>query len=231
MNDSFAKLPCETVTVGADSGDGGLDVVLLHGYAMRPTDLSPFASALNITGRYLFPQAPHSVSPAGYGWWPIDEERRSRSLAAGPRDLAEEDPPGRIAARNALQAFLVQHRAATRTLVLGGFSQGGMLALDYLLHGTDDIAALVLLSSSRIALTDWQHLRGRLRDLPVFVSHGQDDADLAFEAGERLYSFVSDAGARAVWCPFDGGHETPLKVWRELRKFLNATQFKYSAPA
>jgi phospholipase/carboxylesterase len=97
-----------------------------------------------------------------------------------------------------------------------------MLALDWVLRGTRPVDALVLLSASRLAARDWQAHRARLRDLPVFVSHGTADRDLAFAAGERLRDFVLESGARVSWVPFEGGHEIPLVVWRGLRKFLSA---------
>jgi phospholipase/carboxylesterase len=56
--------------------------------------------------------------------------------------------------------------------------------------------------------------------VPVFVSHGTADRDLAFSAGERLRDFVLESEARPTWVPFEGGHEIPLIVWRGLRKFL-----------
>jgi phospholipase/carboxylesterase len=89
-------------------------------------------------------------------------------------------------------------------------------------RATHPIEALVLLSASRIAVRDWQPHRARLSDLPVFVSHGTADQDLAFAAGERLRDFVLESGARTSWVPFEGGHEIPLVVWRGLRKFLAA---------
>ncbi len=214
-----AGLNCHSATIG----DGGsFDLVLLHGYAMQGGDFAPFAQSLGIPGRYFFPDAPASVPGGGYSWWPIDQERRMMSLAGGPRDLAEQDPPGRSAARATLRQFLAGIGTAdpSRPLLLGGFSQGGMLAVDYTVHCDAAIAGLVLLSSSRIALRDWQPRGQRLRALPVFISHGRGDHDLAFSAGQALHEFVRGAGARTVWCPFDGGHETPLNVWRELRRFL-----------
>jgi len=78
------------------------------------------------------------------------------------------------------------------------------------------------MSASRVALEDWQPRRARLDGLPVFVSHGQSDRDLAFAAGEALRDFVLDSGARVSWVPFESGHEIPLVVWRGLRKFLGA---------
>src|SRR6185295_11481995 len=122
------------------------------------------------------------------------------------------------AARAALIEFLAAARAAHPglPLVLGGFSQGGMLACDTVLVGGTDVEALVLLSASRIAFDEWQPVAARLAALPVLVSHGDADADLAFAAGERLRDFCRVSGARVTWQPFDGGHEIPLAVWRAL---------------
>jgi phospholipase/carboxylesterase len=69
-------------------------------------------------------------------------------------------------------------------------------------------------------LSEWLPHRDRLRDFPVFISHGNNDSDLAFSAGERLRDFVLEGPARLTWVPFEGGHEIPLVVWRGLRKFL-----------
>jgi phospholipase/carboxylesterase len=60
----------------------------------------------------------------------------------------------------------------------------------------------------------------RLRGLPVLVSHGRADADLAFAAGERLRDLLAGGGADVTWVPFEQGHEIPLEVWRALRKFM-----------
>jgi len=90
------------------------------------------------------------------------------------------------------------------------------------LHGSIRADGLVMLSASRIRRKAWEREGQRLRGLPVFVSHGRRDTDLAFAAGEGLHDFVRAAGARTTWVPFDGGHEIPLIVWRNLRIFLNA---------
>lgn len=197
-------------------------VVLLHGYAMRPTDLSPFAHSLGIDARFYFPQGPQSVSDRGFAWWGIDEEARAVALERGSRDLAAADPPSRLAARTGLEAFLREVSPADREppIVLGGFSQGGMLACDTVLRTSAPIGSLVMMSASRIAIRDWMGHRNRLNEMPVFVSHGKADADLGFAAGERLRDWLTDAGAAVTWVPFDGGHEIPLVVWRELRRFL-----------
>jgi phospholipase/carboxylesterase len=199
-----------------------LQVVLLHGYEMRPEDLEPFSHSLNVPATFYFPRGLLRLPSGMHCWWPIDQERRARQMQSGPRDLFEEDPAGRGAARAALIECLaaVRSGAPELPLLLGGFSQGGMLSSDTLLCGAGRAAGLVMLSSSRIAFRDWQHRSGALAGLPVLVSHGTHDPDLAFSAGEALRDFYRNSGARVTWQPFEGGHEIPLVVWRALRRFM-----------
>ena len=201
-------------------GDPGapLVVIVLHGRMMEAADLAPFARSLGVAAHFVFPDAPLVVQPRGRSWWPVDSEERARRVAAGPMDLHAMDPAGRAEARALLGGLVAQF--AGRTVALVGFSQGGMLAMDYVLHADAPPAALALLSSSRIAWDDWQPRLPRLAGLPVLVAHGSADAELAFAAGERLRDAAIAGGAAVTWLPFDGPHEIPLVVWRALRKFL-----------
>jgi phospholipase/carboxylesterase len=211
-------------TTAVGSTDAPLALVLLHGYAMRPADLSPFAHSLGVPALFLLPQGPVTSPIGGHAWWPVDLDAREAAISRGPRDLTNDYPGGLAAARDRLGAFLdeVATRFRPRRVALGGFSQGGMLSLDWILRGSRPVDSLVLLSASRLAARDWESHRARLRDLPVFVSHGEADQDLSFAAGERLRDFVLESGARVTWVPFASGHEIPLVVWRGLRKFLSA---------
>jgi phospholipase/carboxylesterase len=221
-------------TVIGDIATAKIVVVLLHGFAMEPSDLSPFALSLGVPGLFLFPRAPLDALPEpdlprGRAWWHIDPVARMRALAVGPRDFCGEHPAGLPDARATLGRFLdaaldLDPRTRALPWVLGGFSQGGMLACETFLRAPRPLAGLALLSSSRIAFDEWQPLIDRradeLRGLPVFVSHGRADRDLAFRAGEALRDCLAAGGADVTWVPFDEGHEVPLVVWRRLRKFL-----------
>lgn len=204
--------------------DPRLVVVVLHGRSMRAGDLAPFANSIGVAARFVFPQGTVPLPGGGHAWWPIDEEQRIEALREGPRDLAEAHPDGRPAARAGLVKVLreARLRAPEARLALVGFSQGGMLAVDTLLHEPIEIDALALFSSSCIALDEWRTRWERLRGLPVLVTHGRADGDLAFAAGERLRDELLGAGAAVQWLAFDGGHEIPLQVWRQLRKMLHA---------
>jgi phospholipase/carboxylesterase len=97
-----------------------------------------------------------------------------------------------------------------------------MLACDQVLHASSKIDGLIMMSASRIASKDWQLCRTALHGLCTFVSHGRSDPDLSFAAGENLRDFMVSNQAKVTWVPFDQGHEIPLIVWRELRKFIKA---------
>ena len=201
-------------------------MVLAHGFQMEPADLSPFAHSIRAPAWFLFPEAPLDAEPRGRAWWFIDAKLRDAALARGPRDFAVQYPPDLGAARARLLAFCRAAKAAAgaRPFVLGGFSQGGMLACDTRLRSDLEVAALVLLSASRIAFDEGRPLlpAARLAGLPVLVSHGEADADRAFTAGEALRDCLVAAGADVSWLPFAQGHEIPLVVWRRLRTLLLA---------
>jgi len=224
-------------TVVGDPAAARLVVVLLHGFGMEPADLAPFAHSLALPAVFLFPRGPvvAIVAPEverGHAWWHIDPVARAAALARGPRDFAGEHPDGLPAARATLSRFLdaipaFDARLSGLPLVVGGFSQGGMLTCDAFLRAPRPLAGLVQLSSSRIAFDEWPPYlarwgQGPFPYPPVFASHGRVDDDLAFGAGSALRDCLTAAGADVTWVPFDQGHEIPLVVWRHLRKRLLA---------
>jgi phospholipase/carboxylesterase len=208
-------------TVIAPDQPNEMLVVILHGYSMTAADLAPFASSLSVTATYLFPEGFLCAQPAGRAWFPMDIAAR-RAARGAPRDLAERAPEGLAYARERLLAYLqacLSH-FAPRRVILGGFSQGGMLCCDLLLNSEVNVHGLLLWSASRLNYREWRKGASRLRGMPVLISHGEHDPELAFTAGLALRDFLEDAGATVTWVPFAGGHEIPLVVWRSVRSFL-----------
>ena len=209
--------------------DGARDapvIVLLHGFSMRADDLSPFGSSLGLEASFVFPEGPRDLLSEGLGgraWWSIDTARRDADVARGvERDLSPEDPAGLPAARETLLMLLdeVGRRWSGRPLFLGGFSQGAILSLDVVLRARPALSGLILLSGARITADAWAPLFGAVRGLDVFQSHGRRDRELSYTAAASLAADLADSGARVTWRPFDGGHEIPLVVFRELKKFI-----------
>lgn len=211
---------------GRGSGDGPV-VVLLHGYGAPGDDLVPFARSLRVRGdvRFVLPEAPIAHEHGGRAWWPLNLERVRRMAARGEeRTLAREVPDGLAEARarvaGLLDAIERELGAAPERTVLGGFSQGAMLAADVALHDDDRFAGLLLLSGTIVAEDVWTERIERVRDVPVLVSHGRSDTVLPFSAAERLRDLFQRGGARVEWVPFDGGHAIPSDVRDRAALFL-----------
>jgi phospholipase/carboxylesterase len=209
----------------ASEGDGPV-VVLLHGFGAPGGDLVALAGAIDAPHgtTFVFPEAPLEL-PWGFdarAWWLIDMERLERAVAGGTVNrLVDETPDGLDAARERVQSMLEELRARPslhgRPLVLGGFSQGAMLACDVALRTADvgDLAApagLALMSTTILSARAWTERMARLAGCRVLLSHGTADPLLPFSVAGRLRDLLLDAGADVRWIPFRGGHEIPPPV-------------------
>ena len=222
------------LTGGSDGRGGGTGpaVVLLHGWGAPGDDLVPLGAEIDgPTGtRYVFPEAPLALqmgfgpsNASGRGWWALDIERRQREVAAGrARDLSREVPKGLAEARGKVLALLdeLDRRLGARQVVLGGFSQGAMLACDVAFHAGKPTAGLVMLSGTLLAADEWTPLMPNRKGLRVFQSHGSADPLLPYFMAEQLRDLMTQAGLVVEWVGFRGGHELPRIVLDKLGGFL-----------
>ena len=158
----------------------------------------------------------------------IDMEQRMQARAAGRwEELSQEVPRGlqeaRTQANECLAIIKAQLHVNPSTFVLGGFSQGAMLATDLILHSEWPLAGLVLLSGTFIAKTMWLPRLPQRQKLPVFQSHGTEDPILDFGMAQRLRDHIQSAGLPVDWVEFDGGHEIPMVVLQRLNAFFHKT--------
>lgn len=212
-------LTCRVVG-GEDRAGGGTGpaVILLHGYGAPGTDLVPLWRSLRVPPevRFVFPEAPIALGPpmappGGRAWWHIDVAALEHALRTGStRELSAGVPEGLVAARERVSALLdaVTHdlAAPSERVVLGGFSQGAMLACDVALHDPRPLAGLVLMSGTVVAEREWAPRYAARKGLPVIMSHGRADPLLPFSVAERWRDDLRAAGLDVAWHPFGGGH-------------------------
>jgi phospholipase/carboxylesterase len=201
--------------------DAATTVVLLHGFGAPGDDLVPLAGELATPNvRFVVPEAALELGGL-YGdsraWWLLDLAKLEQELREGiPRDRRDEIPAGLPAVRAQVGRFLDQLQArfdvAPDKLVLAGFSQGAMLALDVALHRETKPAALLLMSGTLLAESEWVPRMGSLAGIPIVLSHGRNDMLLPYSIAELLRDRLRDAGAAVEWVPFLGGHEIPRVV-------------------
>ena len=203
-------------------------VVLLHGFGAPGDDLVSLAEEIDAPVRFVFPEAPLELGGL-YGearaWWLLDLARLEDELRRGaPRDRRDEIPDGLPAAREQVMRLLdqVTSRLPTKKLVLGGFSQGAMVALDVALHRDTPPDGLILMSGTLLAASAWEPRMTKLAGVPVLQSHGRGDGLLPFHVAEVLRDKLRAAGAGVDWHEFIGGHEIPRNVLAAATKFLRS---------
>jgi phospholipase/carboxylesterase len=162
---------------------------------------------------YIFPEAPLRAPgiPGGRAWWPIDMDELVAAAAGGRfRDLRERSPRELPEVRSALIRLISEvcerQNLPISRIVLGGFSQGAMLATDVTLHLDESPGALLIFSGTLLTESLWRAAAPRRAGLRVLHSHGTFDPLLPFPAAEWLRELLVDAGADVQFIPFPGMH-------------------------
>jgi phospholipase/carboxylesterase len=218
-----------TVTGGPD-GRGGGDgpvVVLMHGFGAPGNDLVDLAHFVGAPAnvRFVFPEAPLLLEGGpGRAWWMLDMELMQRRMRGERVDRSDEQPAALPALREqllrALEAIEQTLTVPRSQLLLGGFSQGSMLACDVALHAEQKPAGLILLSSTLIARSQWTARMPSCAGLPVLQTHGKRDPILPYEEAERLRDMFLAAKAELTFVSFPGGHELPPVTLEALGSFI-----------
>jgi phospholipase/carboxylesterase len=219
--------------VDREGGGDGPVLVLMHGFGAPATDLAQLHRALKVPPevRFAFPAAPLLLDAnapdemAARAWWMIDLARMQASMLRGDGALlARQTPPGLAMARAAVVEMLAalerEHDAPPERVVLGGFSQGAMLATDVVLRAERPPAGLVILSGAPVSIDEWQQLAPKRAGMPVLQSHGRADPILPYEGAEWLRDVLEGSRLNVEFFPFNGGHSIPSSVLERLGPFV-----------
>jgi phospholipase/carboxylesterase len=231
----LGELDCVVVDALPEGATPELAVVLCHGFGAPATDLVPLANELvelkpelGAKVRFVFPAAPLSLSAMGMpfarAWFNLPQE----VLMGQERDWDQFEaatPDGLAQARRGLMSLLSALSTATKLpygqIVLGGFSQGGMVSTDVALRLEEAPAGLCILSGTLICQDEWKQRAEKRKGLPVLQSHGRYDDILVFRQAERLQKLLTDAGLSVEFIPFHGPHTIAPDVLERMAEFLH----------
>jgi len=220
---SVGDLTCRVIGP-QDGHDPQAVVIFCHGFGAPGDDLVPLANELSrLEPRladsvlFVFPEAPRPLAevPGGRAWWPIDLAALQEAAQDGKlRDLRQEAPPLLPDAREKLMTIIRSLQSETglplSRFVLGGFSQGSMLATDVSLRLEEQVGGLVIYSGTLLVEPEWRELApARCRGMRVLQSHGTIDPLLPHEAATWLRDLLEEAGANVEFISFPGMHTIP----------------------
>jgi len=216
------------LTVRVRGPEGAPTVLLCHGFGAPGDDLVPLGEACDPEGRWrwVFPEGPLDLRAQGIpgrAWWPIDMVRLQQAMATGGAlAMMDEIPEGLTPARALLEGAIDALGLPANALVVGGFSQGAMLATELALSAPQPYRGLAILSGALVARARWTAAAAAKGPaLNVFQSHGRRDPILPFTGADALEAVLTGAGARVRRVNHGGGHELPGEVLSGLRAFLD----------
>lgn len=210
-------------TAHVPAGEGPFPALIaLHGWGAGAHDLLGLAPSIH-DGKavVLCPQGPVRVpvggGMVGYGWF---------QLVPGQPPDVEAFKAAADALRRFIEVALERYPVDPARIVLGGFSQGGIMAYELALREPERFAGLLALSTwfPELLANMLPKLPGH-EDFPVLVIHGTQDSaipvDRAREAREALRSY----DVALMYREFDMGHEIRPDALRVLLRWLDERAF------
>lgn len=198
-------------------GDAG-SIVLFHGFGANAMDLAPLSSIAPEFDWY-FPEGPLQLGRGSFAWCPVVAEEQARLRALGQHvEFEDVTPPGLADARQLALNFAAD--LGLDKVILGGFSQGAMLAVDAALRSSL-ARGLVILSGSLISQDEWKSLAAGRKDR-FFQSHGTFDTVLPFVRAKKLEGILKGAGMQGELIAFPGGHEITSGVAGAMADYLRS---------
>lgn len=195
-----------------DSGDGWASI------------FEQFAEALPepLQGRtrWIFPHAPRQPVSLNNGF-----EMPSWFDIMGLDAQAEEDTEG-MAATAAMVERLVEDEVAAgvspKHIFVGGFSQGGAVALQVALRSPRPLAGCIALSTWVHSAKDYPDKLGPYaKTIPFLQAHGDADMVVAPHWGHSSNELLSDMGIQSKFYVAPGvGHGADPGVMREVISFM-----------
>ena len=200
-------------------------IIWLHGLGADCRDFEQLPQMLSLPPdlpiRFILPDAPRRpITLNGgmvmRGWYDL----------TGMEIVKQEDAVGLEESAGIVDALVDREiaRGVPRSrIVVGGFSQGGAVALHYGLHGTEPLGGVVGLSTYLPLSQQFaQHAQPEGLRTPIFLAHGLFDPVLALPLGEASRQVLEDNGCDVSWQTYPIPHSVSPEELADLSAWLSA---------
>ena len=182
-------------------------LVLMHGVGSNEDDLFGLADFVPSAWHVLSLRGPFELGPGSYAWFEFSiESDGSRRIDAG------QEARSRAAVVRTVQAAGAQLGVPPDRTVLGGFSQGGIMALS-LLRTRPDLMQGAMVMHGRL-LPEVDTLEGppeALQGKALWVSHGQQDGVIPLASAQAIRDWATARPLALRYREFPGAHEIRLE--------------------
>ncbi len=169
---------------------------------------------------------------SGWAWYPRTEAEMARAVSEPDYvpSLAISSITGLDDARKDLDDFLAEQEVDIENMWIGGFSQGAIMAADFILRRilTGDTLpyGAMLLSGLLLNRHIWPGVYENIGIAPstrvphIFVSHGKADEILPYERGLELRDAFEYLGIPVHFHSYDTGHKLYTRELRAMKAYI-----------
>ena len=202
----------------AEPRDGAPVIVLMHGRGADERDLASLQPALPADAVLVLPQAPFPGEPWGYGsgwaWYRFLGDSRPEPVSFDTSLQRLEEFLNRLTGQLAVRPG---------TLTLGGFSQGGTLALAYALS-RGGVAQVLMMSGFLADHPAVEATPATVGDTRFFWGHGTHDPAIPHQWAEAGRAALRRAGADLEAHDYAMGHWITPEELADARSWLEAAK-------
>ncbi len=210
-------------TVEVETGSEPIgSVIWLHGLGADGHDFEPIVPELRLPAamavRFVFPHAPEMAVSAFGG------ERVRAWFDFGPGGGA--DIPGVKKSVRRIHDLIqneIDSGVPPGRILLAGFSQGGVVALQTALHYPKSLAGILALSTFYPEVDGLGGAASAANaQIPILMCHGRQDMVLPMALGTAAYELLRARGYPVQWREYDMGHEVCLEEIRDISHWLQS---------
>ena len=193
-------------------------VILLHGFGANMRDLIGMISYLNSQSCiYVFPNAPIDLKVSypfnGYAWINPPDQPTDDALQLLSDSLG-----------TLINEIFEKYNINKNHVVIGGFSQGGMLSYWYGLQHPQKFKGIICLSGKLIFEDKFfQNLNHKTRDQSIYVEHGtQDNIISIFDARKARDLLRKNGFENLEYYESEIAHSISDSTYPRLSRWLNS---------
>ena len=180
-------------------------LVLMHGVGSNEQDLFGLAPYVPAPFHVLSLRAPYRMGPNAHAWFEFSVNPDGTRTIHVPQEAAS-----RVLLSQTVDAAARQLGVPAERVVVGGFSQGGIMALSLLLTRPDLLHGAMALHSRLLPqvlplAAPADALQGR----HLWVSHGVHDNVIALSSAQAIRDHAATLPLELVYREYPGMHEIP----------------------